>query len=365
MRASTLFVVTVAILIGLGLAIAAKVSGIFNPPVAPAPVVVKKPEVNVLVANRPVFAGDLMDPAWVRVRPMTAEEMTHYEEHKDQYLPPLPQSVALRVAQKTLETDQPILRDCIRELAKPDCVSQRLLSNMRAVNVSLPKDHSDGGLIQVGEWVDVLLTTTVEVNGKQASTRTAPVANKLRVIAKRNALWPIFAPLPDDKLVHFTLETNPYRAALIEFSKDKGNLSFAAVSAAEQRELEERRTAWLQVKAGGRAPTFSIDDSAEYRDEDARVDAINRGELSINTGDLVRIFGIQPPPTPEPPKPLTTIQRFSGTSRGHSAVFNDEGQPVDEGGPPVKPAATFQPRFFAPPCETCKEKKEKKAVGGK
>src|SRR5262249_61912271 len=106
-----------------------------------------------------------------------------------------------------------------QEMTKPEPLSQRLLPSMRAVNLSLTKEHSGGGLIQVGEWVDVVLTSSVESDGA-ASTRTATIAHNVRVIAKRNVLWPVFAPLTDDKPVHFTVEANPYRAALIEFAKN-------------------------------------------------------------------------------------------------------------------------------------------------
>src|SRR5436190_18865095 len=97
MRASTLFALTVAVLVGLGVAIAARMSGYFNPPQKPPEPVAKKQEVMVLTAGRNMFAGDLIDASTVRVRAMRPEELEHYKQYKDAYLPPIPSAAALRV----------------------------------------------------------------------------------------------------------------------------------------------------------------------------------------------------------------------------------------------------------------------------
>jgi Flp pilus assembly protein CpaB len=369
MRASTLFILTVAVLLGLGVAVAAKLSGYFDPP-APPPVAAKA-DITVLVANRTLFAGDMIDPTWVRTRKLAPDEIPHYEANKEKYLPAVPQSVILRIAQQNIEADRPLLREHLAEMAKPDSLSHRLLPAMRAINLSLPKDRSAGGLIQVGEWVDVFLTTMVDVGGEPSpSTRTAPIAHKLRVISKRNGLWPVFAPQPDDKLVHFTLEANPYRATLIEFAKDKGTLSLAPISNAEQKELEEKRAAVLNGLVAVKHQTFSIDDSQEYAEEDDRVDGVIRGELSVNHTDLMRIFDIT---TPEPPLPklTTAIQQMAGINRYHDAVFDTEGNmmpsnpnhaprdPAIANAAATRPLVTFGAQAPKKECETCKKNKLK------
>src|SRR5437868_2804146 len=88
MRASTLFALTLSVLVGLGVAIAAKMAGFFTPP--PAPVVEapkKAKEITVLAAGRNIFAGDLIDPAVTKTRVLRPEEMESYEKNKDSYLP--------------------------------------------------------------------------------------------------------------------------------------------------------------------------------------------------------------------------------------------------------------------------------------
>jgi Flp pilus assembly protein CpaB len=367
MRASTLFALTVAVLMGLGVAVAVKMSGYFAK--APEPAAAAKVEVPVLVAGRNIFAGDVIDTSYVGTRNMRPDELKEYEKNKDVFLPPVPAAAAMRVATKNIEADKPIRRDMLQELAKPDPLSTRLLPGMRAVNVATNKDHSAGGLIAPGEWADVLLTTAVDDGTGAAPTmRTAAVAHKVRVVTKRNGLWNVFAPLPDDKLVTFTLEANPYRAALIEYAKTRGTLSLIAVSSAEQKALEGQRQMALEknIKPVSFAP-FSMDDSTEYQDEDLRVDAMNKGQLSINTLDLVRIFNVR---TPEPPVSATAVQQLSGVTRLKPAVFKSDGTPADGqyvDAPQGKARASASGiRFLSPSeCTGCKTRAIANSLMGK
>jgi Flp pilus assembly protein CpaB len=317
-KASSLFTVIVALLAGLAVAAIAKVSGIFNrqPPPPPA-----RPEIQVLVPNHNLFEGFVVQSGDVKARALRPDELEHYYKHKDQYLPPVVSAAALRVLRKNLEADQPILRDHLYELSIAEPLHQRLLPSMRAINLTLTKDESAGGLIQVGDWVDVHLTSTIEWGGKSA-TRTASIARNLRVVAKRNILWKkVLASQPDDKPVYYTLEANAYRAALIEFARDKGRLSLVPVPGAEQQRLQARLRA---AQRGGNSilgASFVDADSREYKDEESRIAAILRGDLSIGEGDLVRIFNLQTGPPPlAATKPLT-VQMFVGVKHDRNVIF--------------------------------------------
>jgi Flp pilus assembly protein CpaB len=313
---------TLALLSGLGAVVAARYAGLLNKPAAAA-APVKKAEVQVLVAARNLFPGDVIDSTWVRTRPLRADEMTAYEANKDQYLPAAVAAGALRVTKVPVEAETPLLRKHLEDLVKPDPLNQRLLPNMRALNISLQKDQSAGGLIQVGEWVDVYLTSTIS-NGEHETTKTAIVASNLRVIAKRNALWTVFAALPENKPVHFTLEANPYRVALIEFAKTKGALSMVPVSSSEQRGLEEKRNKLLDSKKAKVLPvSFAQTGSTESNDEEGRVEAMLKGEYSVGTADLVRLFDLSTTP---PPRSDVVVEHFSGLSRTHSTRFDADGQ---------------------------------------
>jgi Flp pilus assembly protein CpaB len=311
---------TLALLSGLGAVVAARYAGwLTKPAAAEAP---KKEEVQVLVAARNLFPGDVIDSTFVRTRALRADEMAQYEANKDQYLPAAVAAATYRVAKVAIEAESPILRKQLEDLVKPDPLNLRLLPSMRALNISLQKDRSAGGLIQAGEWVDVMLTTTIS-NGEQETTRTAVVAPSLRVIAKRNALWTIFAPLPEDKPVQFTLEANPYRAALIEFAKTKGSLSMVPVSSSEQRSLEEKRNKLLKSKDPKVLPvSFAQSGTPESNGEEARVEMLVKGEYSVGNHDLVRIFDLTTPP---PPRADVVVEHFAGLSRSHRSRFDADG----------------------------------------
>ncbi len=360
MRASTLFALTLALLIGLSVAVGVRW---LNANVAKPPETKPKKETQVLVAGRNLFPGDVIETSWVVTRALKPEEEAHYEANKEKYLPAVVNAVALRAANKVIETDRPILKEDLKEIVKPDRLSLRLLPNMRAINVSVTKEHSAGGLIQVGEWVDVLMTTTISSDNTKDVTRTAAIAHRVRVIAKRNALWDIFAGLPDDKPVNFTVEVNPYRAALIEFSKGQAQLALAPLSISEQRVLEEKRTKLLDVPVAQLQPVLFQDTrTGDYEQEEQRIDAINRGEYSIGNGDLVRIFDLKTPP---PPTAETKVEHFSGLERSRVTKYGSDGvllSTVEErrtlstkAG--VNPNGTVSGFRFK--CETCEKNKRR------
>ncbi|MFO0879668.1 MAG: Flp pilus assembly protein CpaB [Gemmataceae bacterium] len=328
MRASTVFALTLALLIGLGALVGARYMGYLGKQEPP------RKEIQVLVAARNLFANDVIETTWVKARALRAEEIAHYEANKQQYLPPVPGAASLRIPKRSIEADTPILREDLKEMAKPEPLAMRLLPNMRAVNLTLPKDQSAGGLIQVGEWVDVYMTTTINSDG-QETTRTAPIANRLRVIAKRNALWNVFGALPDNKPVHFTLEANPYRAGLIEFARTKGVLCLIPVSAAEQKDLEGKRVQLLDANVPEEVLPVSFNKKAgsDYAQEEVRVEALNRGEYAIGSTDLMRIFDLN---TGAPPRPQYVVESFNGLKRGKTMQFDSEGQFVSAEDPKAR-----------------------------
>ena len=317
MRASTMFAMTLALLAGVGAVVATRSAGWFAKPEPP-----KEKEIQILAAARNLFPGDLIDASYVKTRPLRPEEREDYEKNKASYLPPVTSAVTLRVAKNAIEADAPIRREDLKDLVKPEPLHQRLLPNMRAVNVSVEKDHSAGGLIQEGEWVDVYLTSNISANG-QETTRTATLASGLRVIAKRNTLFQVLAPLPDNKPVHFTLEANPYRAALIEYGKTKGAITLVPLSAAEQKELEQKRKAALQAKVEEIPVQFVAADEWTLAEEQDRVEAFTRGEMPIGVADLIRIFDLKTPP---PPQNGLQVETFSGLKRIATTLFSPEGQ---------------------------------------
>ena len=168
-RASTLFALTAAVVLGLVVATVAKYTGFFNPPPAPVAAVPKKQDFQVLVAAKNLFAGDTILATGVKVRTLRAEEVDEYLKVKDQYMPAVPQAAVLRIPNKNIYADQPILKSDLKEMVKPEALNARLVDGMRAVNLSIPMERSAGGQIQVGEWIDRLtISRPADVRPPQA-----------------------------------------------------------------------------------------------------------------------------------------------------------------------------------------------------
>src|SRR5262245_1678229 len=120
MRLSMLAVIAVAIIVGLGVVFAAKYYGWLNPPAQPQPVVHPTPQPpppiipppppppQVLVPLLHMYVGDAIEPTHILVRELRPEEMKEYEEHKAEYLPPVPSIVAYRMPSRELAVDRPI-----------------------------------------------------------------------------------------------------------------------------------------------------------------------------------------------------------------------------------------------------------------
>src|SRR5262249_31105528 len=177
-------------------------------------------------AKNNIFEGTTAMITDVVVRKATPAEAKRVKDEGDKLLPPSVEAADLRIAARNIAVGELLTKDAFLEQSIPDPVSLRLSPGMRSVTLVLPRDRAAGGLIRVGEFVDVTLTTTICTDPKCTASRnaTAPLAQGLKVVVKRDSLWTMMAPIPEDKPVSFILEANAYRAALIEFAKTRGTL---------------------------------------------------------------------------------------------------------------------------------------------
>jgi len=339
MKASTLFSVTVALFLGLAVAVGAKYSGLFSPK-PPAPLPQPKLKAKVLVAAHNLFEGYTLQQGDVLVRDMSEEEEAQFREHKEQFLTPKVEVAILRVLTRSVEADQPILREYLEDINLPQALNRRLSSpNMRAVNVTVPPERAAGGLIQRGEYVDVYLTTRITIPGRRNSystTETAVIARNLKVIVKRNMLWDALAAVDPKKPIEFTLEANLYRAALIEYCKIKGDLTLVPTATPKDTNSKGSRS---YVSASQSDPN-----SKEYQNEDERIEAFQRGEYAVGDADLERIFGLLPPDSPHYKRP-TEIEQYTGTRLRGVQTF-DNGNGKGNGNGMVRPN-TGQPSYYS------------------
>jgi Flp pilus assembly protein CpaB len=251
MRASTIFALIIAVLVSLGAVIAVKASGILAPreqkKEAPAPVV--------LVAAANIFEGTFIQASDVRLRPASVQEQREQKDGK--LLPPVTAAAVKRIAAVNIPADTPLKEDYLDPMRAEE-LGRRLLPCERAINCCVNKQYCAGGLIKVGDLVDVQLITTVEgcegrtssdaglgAAGDAAATTgstgarnaSAIIVRNARVIARRNSLYPVNTPLGPDCCINYTLAMNPYRAGLMEFVKDKGIVALLPLSEAERAQV--------------------------------------------------------------------------------------------------------------------------------
>jgi Flp pilus assembly protein CpaB len=331
MRGSILAVLAIAILAGLGTVAGVRYLGLLNPPPVPEPPPPPPPVVEappppppvpqILVSARNVYPGEVLEPEYLQVRPLRPEEKSDYEKNKADYLPANPSVFYFRFLAKEVPTDQPLR---FSDLAPPkpmEALHSRLFPGTRALSVSIPKHRSAGGLIQVGDWVDVYLTTEVRRSDSPTkSPYTALLIPHALVVAKRDTLYPLRRPLPPGEPIEFMLATNPYRAALLEYGRTIGQLSLVPVAEAEKRRLDELREQASDDPSITVAATFAPPGSPEYKAEVDRIRAYENGVLSIGSDELAGLLKLPPIPTsvPAPPK---TIEIYSGVSRSSLATF--------------------------------------------
>ena len=326
MKASMLFTLAIALLVGLGLVVAAKVTGYFNPlPEKKAPT-----PPTVVVSARNLFAGDALRLADVTVRPLKPEEAASYQRDAASYLA-VPESAHLRTALKNIPADQPITEQMLEPMEKPEALNARLLPMTRAIDLAVTPENSAAGLIQVGDWVDVYLTSDIgKTGGGSPSLRTALLARNVEVVAKRGTLYQMYAPLKPGP-IQFTLAPNLYRAALIDHARNKGVISLQPVSQNEKKTLvalkAEVEKEPEKVVALSLAP-----DGEEYVDELRRVRQADQGETVAGDEDLIRLFSLQP----LTPANLVTVEYFRGVKRSGGATFQKVNGSLEEKTSPDK-----------------------------
>jgi Flp pilus assembly protein CpaB len=326
MRASTIFALIVAVLLGLGAAVAIKYTGVLE----------RKPEAAkvkttplILVAANNIYEGSFLQASDVKIRGARTEEELNAQS-RGELLPAVTQAAVRRVAKVPIEADRAIRRDMLEDLSSPGSIADRIGPCDRGVHCCLNKLYCAGGLLQPNDFVDVHLTTTVEgAAGTQIGARTAEavIARGARIAARRNSLLPKDTPMGPDCCINYTLSANPYRAALIEYAQNVGQLSLHPVGSIEKARLE---TEWkrkkedaeaMRVKGDSSIVTVSAGDKNEAyihpycrtgdEAEDRKIAGILNGTYTVGEKDLLEVFGLKY----EPPATPTSIERYVGVKQ--------------------------------------------------
>ena len=330
MRGSLLAVVAIAVIAGLGAVVVARNMGwIGAQPVALAPPPPTPPQPvfpDVVVLTRNLFTADAINPPDVRKRPMTANEFVDYQKDFKSYLTDV--SVAnYRKLSHDVEADRPLRSSDLTTQVKPPSIHERLLPGTVAVPLYVPRENSGGGLIQVGDWVDVYLNTDIGRSDLPGSVPyTGILLQRAPVIAKRDTLHDISAALPAlGEPIPYTIAANPYRAALIDFARHYGTISLVPVSPVEKQKLDAMRADAKTNPQPQNAIPFAEVDSPEYKSELERIDRYKRLGQGVGFDDLGQVLNL--PPLSPLSRPVS-IDVISGVTKSKTIAFPNYDQPI-------------------------------------
>ncbi len=189
---------------------------------------------RILAFNDNFLESMVMTADCVEVRAVTDAELKDYIENRPKYMAPFPQAVDPRILDRNVYAGEPVLKDHFGDSC---CVFSTIPApqpGMLAVDVSTTKERAAGGTIRAGDFVDVQLTTMVcaDPGCKAPVEVTATIATNLKVLYKRANRQINGIPLAP---IDFKIEANPYRAALFEFSKNRGVFTLLPTSLASKK----------------------------------------------------------------------------------------------------------------------------------
>ena len=216
-----------------------------------------------------------------------------------------------RTTVKPIMAEEPVFEDQLEPLHYPHPVSEDLRPGKVAVIIEVPAKQA---MVHVDDRVDVLCS----LSSKNAafgpgSTATAVIARGQRVVARFNSTRTAVQPGPGQNRT-YTLETSPYRHALIELAKTIGATFALSVI---QKTTDE---------------VPGIIRGSDYEGDDPQTDR-------VTTADLARLFGITPVQETQ-----LEIERWTGTQQRDSLIFEQYNRPSQTPAPPVLRPVPASPR---------------------
>jgi pilus assembly protein CpaB len=170
---------------------------------------------------------------------------------------------------RDLEAGTPITDDAIMHTDAPGFLAAALRPGMRAVSVPVDDVSGNAGLIQPGDYVDMILTQNIQRTGEGRNMKSVvseTVVQKVRVIAVGSS----FTPPREDKITAparartVTVEVNPRTAESVTVAAQLGTLSLALRSFAIDNPQDA--ASGTELARGDSDPVWGGDISRALRD---------------------------------------------------------------------------------------------------
>ncbi|RQZ18686.1 Flp pilus assembly protein CpaB [Burkholderia sp. Bp9031] len=189
-----------------------------------------------------------------------------------------------------VEAGAPIRADNVIPAGAPDFLAAALQPGMRAISVPVDDVSGNAGLIQPGDFVDVVLTQEIGGSATVPGTFEAEtVVRRARVLAVgsefQRAKTPASAPDVPVRARTVTLEVAPRTAQVVLVATRLGSLSLALRSFATS---DRRQAAGGDEQEPDTAPVWAGDVSRAARATSARTDAGTRPAAQGNTVVIYR-----------------------------------------------------------------------------
>src|SRR6476660_3530777 len=124
MRASTLFGLTIASLIGMAVVFGVKSAGLFDKK-TPEKIVEERP--RILVAKMNLFQDmTISRPDEVMFRPVEPSEMDNYLKNKHKSMPAIPEAAYWRILARNVQANEPLLKDSFQDHILPGSFGEQL-----------------------------------------------------------------------------------------------------------------------------------------------------------------------------------------------------------------------------------------------
>ncbi len=196
-----------------------------------------RPPIELLVARRPVAAGEMITAADLRWQPWPAQSFPTGAIHRRFGASSKPFEPAL--ARYPLLEGEPLANAKLVRAGDGSTIAALIAQGMRAVAVAVREDNAAGGLIQPGDRVDVLWTRR---SGDRMDARpaTRTILRGVRILAIGKSLN---ARSKNTGSRTATLELTPKQARMVASARAGGDLLLALIPAIEPRSSGEDQAA--------------------------------------------------------------------------------------------------------------------------
>jgi len=205
---------------------------------------------KILVASKPldvgarVQSGDLVWQSW----PSKAFNDSYIQEGTVQL-----QNLTGSVILEHLDKGEPVITTNLVQPGDKSVLAALLSPGKRAISIDVSAQAVSSGLIQPGDYVDVLVSKVVSPSGGSSYGQTTAVVSNVRVLALDKVMNETDQKLPATTTPKVaTLEVAPGQAELITAAAKEGNLSLSlhSISSTNGATNEDINTGMVTVIRG-------------------------------------------------------------------------------------------------------------------